>query len=181
MPWISCSFVLGNVSLLKNSFNWCHMFSIGLQSGDSRGVRHQFNPFPLIKVAASIEICFGSLFCMNLCPSGYIAQINGNNAASGIWMNNGAFIMPSTIQILVFPLQLIPAHTCTYFCGMLCLGFIFVSSPTFRQQCLFWDSISMEHSSVQITPWKLSDRLAVAILAPIVNTCKAAMCPGPIH
>ena len=130
MPSISCSFILGKISLLNNSFNSCHMDIIGLQSGDSRGVYHQFILFPLSKVAASIEVCFGSLSCMNLCPSGYTARINGNNAASGIWMNNGAFIIPSTIQIPVLPLQLIPVHTCT-----------------------LWDALPWVFSSVALQPF----------------------------
>ena len=44
IPWISSLF-LSFTSLLKCSFkSSCHKFSIGLQSGDSFGVCHQFTP-----------------------------------------------------------------------------------------------------------------------------------------
>lgn len=118
MTWSSCSFVLGNISLLKNSFNSCHMFSIGLLSGDSRGVCHQFIPFPLIKVAASIEVCFGSLSCMNLCPSGYKWQQCCFQDLDEQWSIHYAINNTNSGSSS-------PTYPCPhiYLCGMLCLGF----------------------------------------------------------
>ena len=59
IPWISSLF-LSFTSLLKCSFkSSCHKFSIGLQSGDSFGVCHQFTPLSWTSV--HLDTMFESL------------------------------------------------------------------------------------------------------------------------
>lgn len=45
IPCTNSSFVRGFTSRLRNSLSSCQRFSIGLQSGDSGGVFHQYMPF----------------------------------------------------------------------------------------------------------------------------------------
>ena len=70
MPSTSSCLHFGLISLRMNSFNSCHKFSIGLQSGDSGGVCHQLMLLFSMKDFAILDVCLGSLSCMNLCPSG---------------------------------------------------------------------------------------------------------------
>ena len=67
---VSSCLHFGLISLRMNSFNSCHKFSIGLQSGDSGGVCHQLMLLFSMKDFAILDVCLGSLSCMNLCPSG---------------------------------------------------------------------------------------------------------------
>ena len=74
MPLTSSSFVRGFTSRRRYSLSSCHMFSIGLKSGDSGGVGHHRTSFSSKNVCASRDVCLGSLSCMNLCPFIYERQ-----------------------------------------------------------------------------------------------------------
>ena len=63
-PSTSSSLVCGLTSLRKYSFSLCHRFLIGLQSGLSGGVFHQFTLSLSIKSRANLDVCFGSLPCI---------------------------------------------------------------------------------------------------------------------
>ena len=62
---------------VHHTFNLCHKFSIGLMSGDSAGVLHQYTPLLVKKSLAAFEVCLGSLFAINRWPSGYTDCIKG--------------------------------------------------------------------------------------------------------
>ena len=103
-----------DLSLLMYSFNSCHKFSIGLRSGDSAGVFHQLMPFSSMNSFACLDVCFGSLSCINLWPSGYTSSRKERSVLSNIMVYKGPFIFPSKMQIPVLPRQLIPAQTWTF-------------------------------------------------------------------
>ena len=95
------------------SFNSCHKFSMGLQSGDSAGVLHQFTLFADKKFLAWLDECLGSLSAMNLWLVGYTSLMKDSNVFCSISVYSDASMMPSKMQIPVGPLLLIPAQTCT--------------------------------------------------------------------
>ena len=109
---------------------------------------------PMI-VLPRVDVCLGSLSCINLCPLGKISSINGNKVLSRIWTNNGAFMFSSKMQTAVGPQILILAQTCTY-TRCFGLGLFFGGIPFFQQQKRRWDSAWIEHSSVKMTSLKLS-------------------------
>ena len=113
MPSTNSCLVLGFTSLQINSFSSCHKFSIGFMSGDSAGVFHQLIPFSSKKCLARIEVCLGSLSCMNLWWLGNFISKNGKRVPRMISTNSGAFMMPSNTHIPVAPFLLIPAQTWT--------------------------------------------------------------------
>ena len=113
MPSINSCFVRGFISLLRYSLSSCHKFSIGLRSGDSAGVFHQFMPLSSKKDAAIREVCLGSLSCMYLWPSGNLWHKKGSSVLSSMLTKRGAFILPSNMQHEVAPCQLMPPQICT--------------------------------------------------------------------
>ena len=113
IPSISCSLVIGFTSLLINSLSSCQRFSIGLRSGDSATVFHQFTPSCCKKFLAKLDRCLGSLSCMNRWPVGNLSLINGSKPTLRISTKSGASIMPSKMMISLGPLRLMPAHTWT--------------------------------------------------------------------
>lgn len=114
MPSINSSLVFGFTSLLTYSFNSCHRFSMGLQSGDSGGVFHHKTPFASKNALAALELCLGSLSCINLHPFGNTFCTKGSRVPSRISMKRVFSIMPSKMHIPVLPLKVIPAHTCNF-------------------------------------------------------------------
>ena len=76
MPVISCCFVVGFTTWRLYSYNSCHRFSIGLQSGDSAGVRHQCTSCAASQSVASLDVCFGSLSAIKRWLSGYTLSKN---------------------------------------------------------------------------------------------------------
>ena len=100
------------VSLLSGyySFSSCQRFSIGLRSGDSAGVFHQFTPFSSIHSLAYNNVRLGSLPCISLWPSGYTSLTKGSRVLSRILTNSSFYMIPSKIYIPVHPRL---AHTCT--------------------------------------------------------------------
>ena len=70
MPSISSLLTFGFTSLLIYSLSSCHKFSIGFKSGGSGGVFHHFIPLCVSHTCAYLEVCYGSLSCINLCPLG---------------------------------------------------------------------------------------------------------------
>ena len=93
------------------TLNSCHKFSIGLRSGDSAGIFNQLMPFSSMNSFACLDVCFGSLSCINLWPSGYTSSRKDRSVQSKIMVYKGPFIFPSKMQIAVLPRQLIPAPT----------------------------------------------------------------------
>lgn len=150
IPSINSFFVVGLTSRLINSLSSCHRFSMGLRSGDSAGVFHQLIPLSKKYALASLEVCLGSLSCMNWWPSGNLAFKKGSKVFRNISTYRGASIIPSKMQISVEPIQLIPAHTWT-FIGCFGLGLFLGGSPLFLQQNLLWVSSCTVVSSVQTT------------------------------
>ena len=116
IPAVSSDSRVGFTSRLMYSFSSCHRFSMGFKSGgDSGGVFHQLM-FSFSKNAfAILDICLGSLSCMNRWESGYLRRINGSKPLCRIdtYTCRSAFIVPLNITIGIGPLLLIPAHTCT--------------------------------------------------------------------
>ena len=113
IPAVSSDSRVGFTSRLMNSFSSCHRFSIGFKSGDSGGVFHQLM-FSFSKNAfAILDVCLGSLSCMNRWESGYLRRINGSKPLCRIDTYRSAFIIPLNITIGVGPLLLIPAHACS--------------------------------------------------------------------
>ena len=98
IPLINASFVRGFTSRRKYSFILCHIFSIGLKSGDFGGVRHQLTPFSAKKLSACRDVCLGSLSCMNLYTSEYSSSMKGRSVGSRMLVNRLAFIFPSKMQ-----------------------------------------------------------------------------------
>ena len=95
--------------LLKN-LSSCHKSSIGFRSGLSGRVHHQLIFCSSKKVCARLDVCFGSLSCMNRC-SGSFSWIKGRRVDSRMLQKRSASMMPSKIQISVAPCLLIPAQT----------------------------------------------------------------------
>ena len=91
-----------------------HIFSIGFKSGDSAGVFHQLIPWSLMKSRAKLDVCLGSLFFMKRCELGNFSWMNGMSVWSRISVKSNLSIIPSKMQIPVWPLLEIPAHTCTF-------------------------------------------------------------------
>ena len=112
IPSTNWSLVFGFISLLRNSFSSCQRFSIGLRSGDSAGVFHQLISSFSNQAFALLEVCLGSLSCMNNTGSS-LPSINGFSPASKTLIYPSASIFPSKTTIGVGPFQLMPAHTCT--------------------------------------------------------------------
>ena len=59
--FVSSCFISSLTFRRKFSFNSCHRFSIGLQSGDLAGVFHQLIPFSAKNSDANLDVCLGSL------------------------------------------------------------------------------------------------------------------------
>jgi len=86
------------------TFSSCHWFSIGLASGLSGGVRHQFTPFWSKNAFAILEVYFGSLSCIKWWLFSYSGHWSvGRRATCRICTYTGASIMPSKTQISVAP------------------------------------------------------------------------------
>ena len=68
---------------------------MGLRSGDSAGVFHQLMDLSSIYSFAMFDVCFGSLSCINLCPSGYTLSMNGTSVLSEMSTRSTAFMFPS--------------------------------------------------------------------------------------
>ena len=108
---ISLSLFLGLMTHWLYSFNLCHKFSIGLQSGDPAGVLHQFTLFAVKKSLACLDECLGSLSTMNLWLVGYTSLIKDSNVFRSISVYSNTSMIPSKMQIPVGPLLLIPPQT----------------------------------------------------------------------
>ena len=93
---------------------WTHIFSMGLKSGDSGGVAHQFTPCSLKKSCIWPLDCFGSLSCCSRWPSGKRFLRNGSKPASYTVAKHSAFIVPVKITTLVAPLFDMPPQMCTF-------------------------------------------------------------------
>ena len=65
IPCTSSCLLCGFTFDSKKNLSSCHKSSIGLRSGLSGGVRHQLIFFSLKKAFACLDVCFGSLSCMN--------------------------------------------------------------------------------------------------------------------
>ena len=84
------TFKLNKIRLCKyihtyvHTFNSCHRFSIGLASGDSGGIFHQFIPHSAKNAAARRDVCFGSLSCISLWLCGYTLCIDDTKCSSRI-------------------------------------------------------------------------------------------------
>lgn len=113
MPDINCSFVCGFISRRMNSLSSCHMFSIGLRSGDSAAVFHHSTLLSLRNFCARPEVCFGSLSCINRWLTGNLSLIKGNKPVLIISTYNSEFMIPSKITMFVGPFKLMPAQTWT--------------------------------------------------------------------
>ena len=96
-------------------FSSCQRFSMGFISGDSGGVHHQLMLDRTKKSWAALDVCFGSLSCINRCTwgGGYFSAINGSNVFSKISQYSGAAIIPSNMHTLVAPFLLIAVHMWT--------------------------------------------------------------------
>ena len=81
----------------------------------------------------------------------------GMRAESRMSVKRNLSMIPSKIQILLFPFLLIPAQICTLI-GCLGLGLGFGRCPCFLQQNLLWFSSCTVHSSVHKTFSKSSSR-----------------------
>ena len=143
------------------TFSSCQRFSIGFESGLSGGVFHQLIPFSSMNWHVALEVCFGSLSCINLWPLGYFCSRNGNNPLFSISMYTLASMIPLNTTTSVAPFQLMPAHTCN-FRGCLGRGFGFGLCPPLRQHCRLWLSSCTVVSSVQTTSTKSSWRYCCA-------------------
>ena len=129
----------------------CQRFSMGLASGISGGVCHQFTPFVAKNSFANQDVCLGSLSCIKRWPPLYSRQRSvGRRALSKIWVYRVASIFPSKIHISVGPYYPIPAHSWTL-TGCLVSGFGRGHTPFFLQQNLLGVSSCMAVSSVQTT------------------------------
>ena len=94
------------------SFNLCHKFLIGLQSGDPADVLQQFTLFAVKKSLACLDECLGSLSAMNLWLVGYTSLIKDSNVFRSISVYSNTSMIPSKMQIPVGPLLLIPPQIC---------------------------------------------------------------------
>ena len=92
--------MVGFTRVSKKNFNLCHKFAMGLRSGLSGGLHHQFIPFSSKKALAILEVCLGLLSCMNWL-SGSVLRRNGISVLSRILEYKSASIMPLKMQILV--------------------------------------------------------------------------------
>ena len=111
IPAVSSDSRVGFTSRHMYSFSSCHRFSMGFKSGDSGGVFHKLM-FSFSKNAfAVLDVCLGSLSCMNRWESGYLRRINGSKPLCRIDTCRSAFIVPLNITIGVGPLF---ANTCPY-------------------------------------------------------------------
>ena len=133
------------------TFSSCHRFSIGLASGLSGRIRHQFTPFWSKNAFAILEVCFGSLSCIKWWLFSYSGRWSvGRRATCRICTYIGASIMPSKTHAPCHP---IPAHTCT-FTGCFAQGFGWGRSPFFLQQNLLWHSsctvVSSDHTTSSV-------------------------------
>ena len=63
---------------------------------------------------AWIEVCFGSLSCMNLWSVPYMSVTKGRRVRSRMSVYSHLSIMPSKMHIPVLPCRLIPAQTFTF-------------------------------------------------------------------
>lgn len=113
MPSISSCLLLGFTSLRMYSLSSCQTFSIGLQSGDSGGVFHQFMECSSRKCPTFLEVCIGALSCMNR-HCGRTSRMNGRSVCCSTSMYRSAFMIPSNMQTPVAPFLLMPAQTCTF-------------------------------------------------------------------
>ena len=110
MPATSLDCVVGFTFLLKCPFNWAQTFSIGLRSGLSAGVFHQFIPVLDIISAAFLDVCLGSLSCWNFVIPGCRLK-KGSNADSRMLIWKSASMFPVKMTMLVGPSLDIPAQT----------------------------------------------------------------------
>ena len=106
----------------KKYFICAHTFSIGFKSGDSGGVGQWLTLLSLNQDLVERLVCFGSLSCMNLCPSGNVSRMKGRRHCSSISWYPSLSSLPVKIQSFVAPFREMPAHTCTLY-G--CFGFCF--------------------------------------------------------
>ncbi len=113
-------------------------------------VFHHWIPFSSKNATARREVCFGSLSCMNRCPFGYLSLMKGTSVTSKMFTYRSAFMIPSKMQTVVAPFQLIPPHTWT-FTGCFGLGLFRGFWPFLRQQKRRCVSSCTLVSSVQMT------------------------------
>ena len=103
IPSLSSSRFFGLYTFRKYCLSELHIFSMGLRSGDSGGVAHQFTPCSLKKSSIWPLECFGSLSCCSWWPSGKHSLRNGSKPASYTVAKRSAFIIPVKITALVAP------------------------------------------------------------------------------
>lgn len=155
IPSINSCLVFRFTSLRKYSFNSCQRFSIGLQSGDSAGVRHQFTWFSSRNFFAAFEVCFGLLSAMNRCVSGYTSRRNGNSVYSRTWMYKSTSIIPSKIHMPILSCRLIPAQMWTL------TGCLALQTLTSRNH-----KLTRNHGKQGGTKWNHDSIEAASCLAP---------------
>ena len=110
IPSISSCFIRCFTSLLLNSFNSCHKFSVGLRSGDYAGVFHQSILLSTMKSFSLLDICFGSLCSVNW----ETCLTNGLRVLSRISVKRNLSIIASKMQTSILRFLEIPAQTCTF-------------------------------------------------------------------
>lgn len=114
IPSLSSSRFFGLYTFRKYCLSEPHIFSMGLRSGDSGGVVHQFTPCSLKKSSIWPLECFRSLSCCSRWPSGKRSLRNGSKPASYTVAKRSAFIIPVKITTLVSPLFDMPPQMCTF-------------------------------------------------------------------
>ena len=135
MPSTSALLVCGFISRRKYSLSSCHMFSIGLQSGLSAGVFHQFIPSSSMNPRTSLDVCLGSLSCISLCV-GSFSLMKGSRPARRTLLYPSASISPSKMTICVAPTQLTPAHTWTFVGCFALQGKVIISCNSIMYMCI---------------------------------------------
>ena len=124
---------------------------MGFMSGLSGGVFHQLILLSSINFWVSLLVCFGSLSCWNLWPSGNVSRIKGIRLLlrrSSV-KKVDSIIPPKTARV-VAPRLDIPAQTWTLY-GCFGLPFSFGGSHQRRNDSFRLLSIATVHSSVKIT------------------------------
>ena len=128
MPAFRLSRLWGLYTLRRNAFILAHTFSIGLQSGLSGGVGHQFTECSASFARVYLLQCLGSLSCWNLCLSGKTFLMNGSKPVSRMRTYFVETIIPVNSTMGVAPRGEMPPHACTL-AGCFALGLSFRGCP----------------------------------------------------
>ena len=123
--------VVGFILIAKKCFILAHTFSIGLQSGLSGGVGHQFTECSASFARVYLLQCLGSLSCWNLCLSGKTFLMNGSKPVSRMRTYFVETIIPVNSTMGVAPRGEMPPHACT-------LAWCFALGLSFRGCPILW-------------------------------------------